>query len=683
MPALSLNRWSILAVFVALTSGGLAQDDPCSDPPSEKAAKWIEKGVNKSKYDAAKRRGYLENALDEDDTCVEAQFQLGLLEYRKARQDRSSFTAAKDQLRSVHEACNAYAEEVPYTLGAIAYAEGRYEDALRWFDRFLRWQHFTGRPLSPRGLKRVPQVEESLPELTFLRQYNAHSDAPPPAVLTEVSTRDAEYLPALSADGTLLFFTRAGERKSKGDLVSQPYESFTWAKRNGPSARFNSGESLESPFNTGAGYGGASISIDNRSLYLAIKTPNSKNSENIDLYSTRYELLEDTGDERVYLWSDPKPLDALNTPDGWESQPAISPDGKTLFFSAVRPGTTPNANGDPSIDILASRFSDGAKWNNPEKLPAPINGPYSDKAPFLHPDGRTLYFASNREPGGGGYDIWMSKLDSAASPFDAGAWSDPVNLGTPLNTSGDEHGLVISSDGTTAYFASRRPGTNGLDILTWTLPEELRPKASVVVKGQLSISDELSQSPIGLELRYAQSKRAQAIDLGDDGAFAAIVDLSTSEDVLLVAKAKGAAFSAGLVIDQEEAQPALVTADLTLRSAQEKNAAFEIQDIHYSSGSATIDRTSLLLLDLFAEYLMETDMIVEIGGHTDNVGSDADNLALSQSRSKAVRAHLLRQGVAANRVQAKGYGETSPRSSNDTSSGRAKNRRTEFKVLSR
>ena len=76
-------------------------------------------------------------------------------------------------------------------------------------------------------------------------------------------------------------------------------------------------------------------------------------------------------------------------------------------------------------------------------------------------------------------------------------------------------------------------------------------------------------------------------------------------------------------------------------------------------------------------------MIVEIGGHTDNVGSDADNLALSQSRSKAVRAHLLRQGVAANRVQAKGYGETSPRSSNETSSGRAKNRRTEFKVLSR
>lgn len=683
MPTLSLNRWSILAVFVALTSGGLAQEDPCSDPPSEKAAKWIEKGVNKSKYDAEKRRGYLENALDEDDICVEAQFQLGLLEYRKARQDRSPFSAAKDQLRSVHESCNAYAEEVPYTLGTIAYAEDRYEDALRWFDRFLRWQHFTGRPLSPRGLKRVPQVEEALPELTFLRQYNAHSDAPPPAVLTEVSTRDAEYLPALSADGTLLFFTRAGERKSKGDLVSQPYESFTWAKRNGPSALFNSGESLESPFNTGAGYGGASISIDNRSLYLAIKTPNSENSENIDLYSTRYELLEDTGNERVYLWSAPKSLDALNTPDGWESQPAISPDGQTLFFSAVRSGTTPNANGDPSIDILASRFSDGAEWNTPEKLPAPINGPYSDKAPFLHPDGRTLYFASNREPGGGGYDIWMSKLDSAASPFDAGAWSDPVNLGTPLNTSGDEHGLVISSDGTTAYFASRRPGTNGLDILTWTLPEELRPKASVVVKGQLSISDELSQSPIGLELRYAQSKRAQAIDLGDDGAFAAIVDLSTSEDVLLVAKAEGAAFSAGLVIDQEKAQPALVTADLTLRSAQEKNAAFEIQDIHYNSGSATIDRTSLLLLDLFAEYLMETDMMVEIGGHTDNVGSDTDNMALSQSRSKAVRAHLLSQGVPANRVRAKGYGETYPRASNDTSSGRAKNRRTEFKVLSR
>ena len=139
---------------------------------------------------------------------------------------------------------------------------------------------------------------------------------------------------------------------------------------------------------------------------------------------------------------------------------------------------------------MASRW-DGTQWMAASALPAPINGPYSDKAPFLHPDGRTLYFASNLTPGGGGYDIWMSKLDSLQSPLEAGAWSAPVNLGLPLNTEGDEHGLVISADGSTAYFSSRRPGTRGLDIMTWTLPESLRPRASVVVRGTLEVSEEL------------------------------------------------------------------------------------------------------------------------------------------------------------------------------------------------
>ena len=249
----------------------------------------------------------------------------------------------------------------------------------------------------------------------------------------------------------------------------------------------------------------------------------------------------------------------------------------------------------------------------------------------------------------------MSKRDSAASPFESGAWSEPVNLGAPLNTEGDEHGLVISADGETAYFSSRRPGTQGLDILTWPMPKSLRPRASVVVKGDLALGAGMEHTPVSLELRYAQSRRAQAIDLGDDGAYAAIVDLS-EEDVLLVAKAEGAAFSAGLVVDSEADQPALVTADLTIRSIKEADATFEIEDIFYASGSADINRASLLLLDLFAEYLLDTGLIVEIGGHTDDVGSETDNLSLSEQRATAVRDHLVSAGVPAARLTAKGYG---------------------------
>ena len=347
----------------------------------------------------------------------------------------------------------------------------------------------------------------------------------------------------------------------------------------------------------------------------------------------------------------------------------------------MRPGTTADAGGNPTIDILASKRTGDGSWGAPQLLPPPINGPASDKAPFLHPDGRTLYFASNRNPGGGGYDIWMSKRDSAASPFESGAWSEPVNLGAPLNTEGDEHGLVISADGETAYFSSRRPGTQGLDILTWPMPKSLRPRASVVVKGDLALGAGMEHTPVSLELRYAQSRRAQAIDLGDDGAYAAIVDLSAREDVLLVAKAEGV--SRGARGGQRSGPAGARQADLTIRSIEEADATFEIEDIFYASGSADINRASLLLLDLFAEYLLDTGLIVEIGGHTDDVGSETDNVSLSEQRATAVRDHLVSAGVPAARLTAKGYGESQPRASNETAAGRATNRRTEFKVTGR
>lgn len=659
----------------------MAQDaDVCQPELDAKTAKLLEKGLDKRKYDAEKRQGFLESALEEDENALPAEFALGLLLFDQARRSGMGFAESRAHLLSVHDRCPDYDAELPYTLGSIAFAENEFESAIGWFNRFISWESQTGKPLSPRAMKRLDDVVERLPEIQFLMEFNAHADSPPPKVLASVASRDQEYLPALSPDGTLLFFTRAGERKAKGDLVSKPFEKFTWARRESPDLDFDAGEAMEDPFNRQMGYGGASISVDNRSLFLAIKTPAPGNPENIDLYSARYELMEDTGDEVVYLWSEPAALDALNTPDGWESQPAISPDGKWLYFAAVRPGTTEDAQGQPTIDILVSERDNLGEWKRPELLPSPINTTYSDKAPFLHPDGRTLYFASNRTPGGGGYDIWMSRLDSTARPTDVNGWSRPVNLGIPLNTEGDEHGLITAADGRTAYFSSRRIGTQGLDIMTWTLPEPVRARASVVVRGQLDVSDDLSGETVELELRYAESRRAQAIEISDDGAFATIVDLSSREDVLLVAKAEGAAFSAGLLVDKDEEEPALIDAELTVRSISETGAAFEIEDIHYASGSAVIGRASLLLLDLFAEYLSETGLSVEIGGHTDDVGSDADNLELSEARARSVREYLIQQGVPASDISSRGYGESRPRADNGTPEGRARNRRTEFRV---
>ena len=260
--------------FASVSSLSLAQDDnPCAPELDAKTIKLIEKGTDKRKYDADKRLGYLEDAIEADEAAITARFELGLLLFSQSRRKGNGFGEARSQMLSVHEACPDYDAEVPYTLGSIAYSEGRYEAALEWFDRFIRWEYFTGKPLFPRSVRRLEDVKKNLPEIEFRVEYNAHTDSPPPQVLESVATRDQEYLPALSADGTLLFFTRAGERKAKGDLVSKPFEKFTWARRTGPSVAFDNGSAMEEPFNRTSGYGGASISVDNRSLFLAVKTP--------------------------------------------------------------------------------------------------------------------------------------------------------------------------------------------------------------------------------------------------------------------------------------------------------------------------------------------------------------------------------------------------------------------------
>ena len=209
-------------------------------------------------------------------------------------------------METLHEACPFYAADIPYTLGAIAYATGEYDDAMKWFDRFLRWESVSGRPLTPRELKRVPQVEAILPELRFLQQFNAHPDAPQPRVLSEVATR-GEYLPTLSADGTLLFFTRAGQRKAKGDLVGRPFEEVHLGSPPWAFATVRSRRGAGVPSTSPTGMAAPPFPMTTGPCIWPSRPPPG-NPENIDLYATRYELLDDTGEERVYLWSDPEPL---------------------------------------------------------------------------------------------------------------------------------------------------------------------------------------------------------------------------------------------------------------------------------------------------------------------------------------------------------------------------------------
>lgn len=669
-----------LSLIFMNTSIVLAQDE-CDYSPGSKAAKLIEKAENKKKYDADKRKEFYRDALEEDESCLPCLLELGSSSFKSAKHSGASFSEAENYLERLSDKCENYHSEVYYFLGAIHYADHEYEDALLYFEKFLRFPDEDPSKFNRNYDKKYAEVEEALPYVSFYNEFYGDEIDFSPRVVEGVCSSGDEYLPMISPDNELMFYTRKYSHKAKGDYVARMVEEFTMSRREDINAIFDSGEALPPPFNQGDNYGGATISINNKEMYITKKNPVGSNPENFDIYKTTFERYTNEKGQIAYKWSELELLGPnVNTENGWEAQPSLSADGNELYFATVRPECIPNKNGEPSTDIFVSLRSSDGTWQAAQSLGSIINTSGNDKAPFMHSDSKTLYFASTGQMGVGGYDLFFSKLS------DDGEWTEPKNLGHPICTPEDEHGLVVSTDGAVAYFASKgRRGPGGFDVLSFELPEKARPEKVVLLKGELTDDQGEPVDDARIELKYAQSKEVEQVEIDpDDGKYATIVNVERNEDVILTVKGEDVAFNSRLVAKKDEkVQPAVVKIDMEASEVKE-NKAFIINDIYYTTNSADIDEASKAILDEFAEYLKEkTSLYIEIGGHTDDIGADADNLALSMDRAFEVKGYLESKGIAGKRITAKGYGETKPFVPNDSPLNRAKNRRTEFTVIRR
>lgn len=668
----------LFLLLAAASGAALAQNDCEFQPESGKVQKLLEKAEDKKKYDSDERRGFYDEILELEDGCLVCLFELGASSFRRAKRDGSSFGEAQRYFERLHAKCENYHSSSWYYLGAIHYANQAYAESVEAFQKFLRFPDDDPSRFDRDYEKKYSEVEETLPFIEFWRDFEKNVDKVKIEVVQGVSSSDDDYLPALSPDGEIMFFTRRLERKLKGDIVTRSIEEFTWSLREDINSSFDAGDPLPSPFNEGDSYGGASISVDNKELFIAKRNPVAGNPENFDLYVTRYTLGTDeaTGEPK-YTWT---PLENLgpnvNTDMGWESQPSLSGDGKQLFFATVRGNSTPDANGNPSSDIFFSERQSDGNWGPAQNIPD-LNTGFNEKAPFMHSDSRTLYFASDRKPGGGGFDIWYTRQN------EDGSWTAPKNIGAPINTKDDEHGMIVSADGEEAFFASRRrDGVRGLDIFSFNLPDEARPDKVVILKGRVTNNGGEVPDDAKVKLKYVQSKTIEEVEVNrDDGVYATVVNVSRGEDVVVAVAGKGTAFNSHLVVNKEESvQPSVVKIDVKAEKVA-KAKSFVIPDIYYATNSSDINRASMLILDEFAEYLLENPGIsVEIGGHTDSQGGREANMALSMDRAFEVKGYLERKGIPGKRVSAKGYGPDRPVADNATPDGRALNRRTEFTV---
>jgi outer membrane protein OmpA-like peptidoglycan-associated protein len=378
---------------------------------------------------------------------------------------------------------------------------------------------------------------------------------------------------------------------------------------------------------------------------------------NCDLY---FSVLQ--GDQ----WSVPENFGEIVNSPSWDSQATLAFDGNKIIFVSGRDG------GYGEIDLYMVERNHFGDWGPAMNLGVQVNTPFTEDSPFFSQDGKTLYFSSDGHPGYGGFDIFKTV-------FENGRWSTPVNMGRPLNTPNQDRFFTIGGSGTKGYFSSDRDGDQNLFEIE--IPESMRPEPTIVVTGTVTnVKDGVNVSAYIL-VEDLNSGELIAVNKSNSATGQYLVVLPAGRTYSVSSNKEGYFFYSQSFEVPTSAHFQEIKKDIELKPI-EKGAKVVLNNIFFETGKATLTPQSRLELEKAIELLrVNPTMVIEIGGHTDNVGDDAYNMKLSHDRAKAVRDYLVTEGVASERIQAKGYGELNPVASNETESGRTANRRTEFVIL--
>jgi len=315
------------------------------------------------------------------------------------------------------------------------------------------------------------------------------------------------------------------------------------------------------------------------------------------------------------------------------------------------------------------------RWGKPENLGGGINTPGDEQCPFIHADNQTLYFTSSFWQGYGDEDLFFVRRQPN------GSWTRPVNLGYPINTIDREGTLFIASDGKTAYYASdRNDSRGGLDIYRFELREDVRPFKTLWVKGKVFDKKTNAGLPSTVELIDLETRKPMTqVETNEKGEY--LITLAIGKDYAFNVNKKGYLFYSDNFSLKGINPDTTYEINIGLQPF-EINANIVLNNIFFDVNKFELKTESQAELDLLVQLLLDNPTVkIEIGGHTDNIGKPADNLALSNNRAKAVVNYLVSKNIPAQRLTAKGYGETRPVADNKTEAGRAINRRTELKVI--
>ncbi|MDW8418213.1 MAG: OmpA family protein [Chitinophagales bacterium] len=617
--------------------------------PAQIATKETVKGKAKEYYDRADMDiayqkfetadSLLQLAVNEKNNFIDAWLLIGELNSRFLRNYRKA-ASAYERVTALQA---DYAPDAWLNL-AICYIQlGNYANARGPLQKYLSFPKTS-------GMAKI-KAEKLLADCDFAEEALKNPvDFKPVNLGRNINTPDDESMPSLTADGKYLCFT-----KHYGKGIYQD-EDIYWSLHT--AAGFAPAISISSMINTEQYIEGAQ-NISASGKYLFFTSADRKDGlGSADIYMSRR-----VGDvwERANNIGPP-----INTP-GYETQPYITADGKALYFAANR------SEGEGGTDIYVSYLNADGTWNKPQNLGKNINTPFDEMRPFLHPDGKTLYFSSRGHAGMGNFDLFVSRLQPD------GTWSKPVNLGYPINTAGDELGIYITPDGATAYFASEREGGYGqMDIYRFEMPASARPSYTTYIKGIIYDSD--TRDPIQAQVQiYDLTTGSPYATVSADkvnGQFLATLPSGKNFGIQVVKD--GYLFHSEHISLEKATAGAPFEVNIGLRRIK-VGERLVLNNVFFDSDRHNLKPESEAELDNVLKLLQQnTTLQVEIGGHTDNTGSESYNRELSEKRARSVYEYLLRKGIDAKRMTYKGYASSSPVADNNTEEGKAKNRRTEL-----
>ena len=326
---------------------------------------------------------------------------------------------------------------------------------------------------------------------------------------------------------------------------------------------------------------------------------------------------------------------------------------------------------------MKTELQPDGSWSIPVNLGDSINTRFEEMAPFIHPDSRTLYFASRGHQGMGGYDLFLSRMDTG------GNWTHPVDLGYPINTYADEINLVVNAKGDVAYISSDKlGGKGGMDIYSFKLYKEAQPVMVTYFKGIVFDKETKRRLEAKFELIDLASGKTVSRSSSDPVSGEFLLSLPTEKDYGLNVSRPGYLFYSdhfALRGESSKTKPFIYNVPLQPIRVGEtvilKNIFFDTDkyDLKVESRSELARLIQLLKGNL--------SIHIEISGHTDNHGTADHNLVLSRNRPRAVYDYLIMNKIDASRLSYKGFGKTKPVTTNNTQEGRAKNRRTEFVII--